>query len=610
MKNSKYVQLDPNALMEYIYDDSNLVSENYVITLNRNNDLRSFSVQNTEAGSNRYDNQYVTLDPVNNRTGIRDENEYNFLQNKDYSQTLPIRYDKVRIYFPPSYNFADNAGCYVRIYVMDFNNKNSVNLVQYYFDKQDQVRFNRELNINPTVNSLNGKDWGKYIEIQFPSPYTISQQRVNTIPTPSSINSNLTEGVGISTTSPIMVEFGFINQKTTINDVTTFLFSTPYETSVPLTPEFENLGLRIENAEDGDWFEIFGTVNSDINEFNQWINQSKNLGKNYYVEYEVTLFEENIKGNSMTIRKETDFNDPIEYRPIIKFSTTTAIIDVLMRVVDRGSNAIITRRASYGMLSDELSKYSRSVVRIVTGNQNIPKIYNLRNGGSIFDAFAGLNKRNFGNNGLNDLFNDGLTGNTEIIRVPYPVLVNVNNVVARSESELLNGKEWRGFGKLKLVIDPFDNIIKFNIAKSVEDKVEYLNMLDLGEINLYFKNFDTEVRTNLYRQSDDIDLERGTVIFKLRKENVSKARRIFQSGVNMFYITSTNAETNETNVVYEGTFIMSDSVQYVNDIAQTYENETEGVEIRRDNNQETAIVTRRRSSDPQSSSNNGGGENN
>lgn len=603
MKNSKYVQLDPNALMEYIYDDSNLVSENYVVTLNRNNDLRSFSAQNTEGGTNKYENQYVTLDPVNNRTGIRDEEEYNFLQNKDYSQTLPIRYDKIRIYFPPSYNFADNAGCYIRIYVMDFNNQNTVNLVQYYFDKQDQERFNRELNISQTVNSLNGKDWGKYIEIQFPSPYILSQQRVNTIPTPSSINSNLTEGVGISTTSPIMVEFGFINQKTTINEVTTFLFSVPFETSVPLTPEFENLGLRIENSEDGDWFEIFGTVNSDINEFNQWINQSRNLGKNYYVEYEITLFEENIRGNSMTIRKETDFNEPIEYRPIIKFSTTTAIIDVLMKVVDRGSNAIITRRASYGMLSDELSKYSRSVVRIATGNQNIPKIYNLRNGGSIFDAFSGLNKRNF-NSGLNDLFNDGLTGNTEVIRVPYPVIVNVNNIVAKSDSELLNGQEWRGFGKLKLVIDPFDNILKFNIARNIEDTVEYLNMLDLGEINLYFKNFDTEVRTNLYRQSDDIDLERGTVLFKLRKESVNKVRRIFQSGINMFYITSTNSDTNETNVVYEGTFIMSDSVQYVNDLAQDYQNENEGVEIRRDNNQETAIVTRRRTEGQDNNSNN------
>ena len=601
MKNSKFVQLDPKVLLEYIYDDSNLNSENYVITHDRNQGVRSYSANNSEGVVNRLENQYVTIDPITNKVGIRDETQYNFLQNKEYSQTLPIRFDKLKLHFPTNYNFADSVGCYLKIYVMDSNNEKSHNLVEYYFDKQDQFRFNREFQISPSVNNLNGQIWGKFIQLSYPSPYTVSLQKTNNLVTSNTINYNLTDGVGVSQTTPIMIEFGFINKKETINSIITYILSSPFQTSVPLTPDFENLGLSISPSIDGDWFEIFGTFNKTIAGFNEFIVSARNIGKRYYVEYIITQFEENVKGKSLNITIEQDFNDVVDYRPIIKYSTTTAAIDVTMRIVDKTDGSVITRRASYGMLPDELSKYSRSLVKINVTGQITPKIYNLRNGGSIFDAFAGLNKRKFSSD-VDDIFNDGTS--LEIVKVPFPVLVSINNIVAKSENALVNGKDWKGFGKLKLVVDPFDNLFKFVLAKNVEAKVEYFNLLELGEINLFFKNFDTELKTNLYRQSDGNDLERGTVIFKLKKDDVSKVRRIFQSGVNMFYITSTNTDNNETNVIYEGTFIMSDSIEYVNDLAKDYQDENEGVEIRRDNNQEFAVVTRRRS---QGDGNNSGG---
>lgn len=589
MKTSKFVQLDSQVLMEYIYNDSNLKAENYIITNNKDNDTISYSANNNTGSVNRYENQYFTIDPITNKTAQKNEEIYNFLQNKEYTQTLPIRHDRIKLHLPTNYNFADNSGCYLRVYVMDYDNNDFVNIVQYYFDKQNQTRFNRELQLDSVGSSINGRVWGKFIEIDFPSPYTVSRQRVNNLPTSNSINSNL-DPDGISTTSPIMVEFGFINSKETIGNITTYMFSNPYQTSVPLTPEFENLGLRIETAEEGDWFNIFGTYNKTASEFNRWIIQSRNMGKNYYVEYIITIFEENNKGKETVIRVNEDFSEPIEYRPIIKYSTTTASIDVTMRIVDRVDDSIITRRASYGMLPNELSKYSRSLVKINVANNKAPVIYNMRNGGNITDAFDGLNTR-----ALDSGFFEGFQPDAEVIRVPYPVLVNVNNVLARTDNALIDGDTWKGFGKLKLVIEPFDNIIKFKLGQGItNDKVDRINLLEMGTLNLYFKNFNNEVKTNLYRQSEENDLERGVVLFKLNKSSVNSVRKIYQSGVNMFYITSTNEETNETSVMYEGTFIMSDSVEYVDDLAINYQRENEDVEIRRDNNQETAIVTRRR----------------
>jgi hypothetical protein len=587
MRNEKFIQLDPDVLMEYIYDTNYLNSERYIITHDLNEDIRSYSANNDEGVNNRYENQYNLLDPVTNKVGIRNSEQYNFLQDRDYTQTLPIQYDRIKLHFPINYNFKDKAGCYIRVYAMDYDNNGLINLAQYYFDKQDQDRFNKELQLSSPPNTLNGKLWGKYIEIAIPSPKVISEQRTNNEPNSNSINYNLTAGKGISTTAPIMIEFGFINTKTTINNVITYLLGSAFQTSVPLTPDFQNLGIKIESSSGGDWFDIYGIYNGTIAEFNNWINTSISAGKRYYVEYDITIFEENIKGRTLTIRVDNNFNEKVEYRPIIKYSSTTAAIEVIMRIIDKVDGSIITRRAAYGILPDEISKYSRSLVKISVDGMKTPKIYNLRNGGSIFDAFNGLNNRK------QDLIG-GLQGSIETIRVPFPLLVNSNNVVAKTESSLLDGQEWKGNGKLKIIVDPFDNIFKFVLAKNVQNKVEYLNLLELGEISMNFKNYDSEVKCTLYRKSNDIDLERGTVLFKLNKNDVNKVRRIYQSGINMFYIVSNNETTNESSVIFKGTFIMSDSIEYVNDEAINYQDENEGVEIRRDNRQETAVVTRRR----------------
>jgi acetamidase/formamidase len=74
-----------------------------------------------------------------------------------------------------------------------------------------------------------------------------------------------------------------------------------------------------------------------------------------------------------------NFNETIEYRPIIKYSTTTAIIDVEMRLIDAVDDSYIIRRASYGMLQDEVSKYSLRLMKINLSNAAKPKIYNIKN---------------------------------------------------------------------------------------------------------------------------------------------------------------------------------------------------------------------------------------
>src|SRR5690606_21127237 len=105
------------VLMEYIYDDSYLKAENYVITHDLNTNRKSYSADNNMGVNNKYSNQYNVIDPITNKVGIRNSSTYNFLQDRQYTQNLPIRYDRVKLFFPINYNFEENAGCYIKVQV-------------------------------------------------------------------------------------------------------------------------------------------------------------------------------------------------------------------------------------------------------------------------------------------------------------------------------------------------------------------------------------------------------------------------------------------------------------------------------------------------------------
>ena len=145
------------------------------------------------------------------------------------------------------------------------------------------------------------KLWGKNIQIEIPAVSEISSQLTDNRPTENSINANLTNGNGLSLTSPIFIDFSFISAIQTINAVTTYKLVSPLTTTIPQTPEFEKLGLMIENSPNGDFFEIYGTYNNNIAEFKKFIDDSVSLGNRYYVQYNITMYEQNIRGKTSKI---------------------------------------------------------------------------------------------------------------------------------------------------------------------------------------------------------------------------------------------------------------------------------------------------------------------
>lgn len=576
---SKFLKVDKNVLIEYKYNKGNIVIEPYNLLVNSRDRKQSYLATDTTGTGNSLSNQLFRIDPVQNKYGKVNPNFYSFLQVKNFGSSTPLRHDTIKVHLPINWTFGEYLGFYIRVWTFDSSNRTQVELSNFYFDMTD-VNQQYLLNFTSPPLLFQEKLWGKSVDIQIPAVSEVSSQLTNNRPIDNSLNFNLTNGVGLSLNAPIFIDFHFINDVQNINGVINYILSAPVTTSVPQTPDFERLGLKIENSKNGDFFEIYGTYNDTIAEFKKFIDDSVSLGNRYYVQYNITLFEQNIRGKTMTITVTDSFNESIEFRPIIKYSTTTAIIDVEMRLIDSVDDSYIVRRASYGMLQDEVSKYSLNLMKINLKNAAKPKIYNIKN--AINPDLVGVAnsmgiisvdnnpKKPMTNRILNNSLINGSNGNggvvVEQIKVPFPVLVERFNVMAKSDSSVLDSKTFFGFGKIQILLYPFDNIVKFSIATGTADSPRYLDLTGYSEIKFTIKNDSNIISFDPFIESGEIDLVNGGLAFKITEAKFQEIKRIYNSGVNVFYITGTNLST--TSVVYTGLFKIFDDRNNVEELNQ------------------------------------------
>jgi hypothetical protein len=594
MKISKFAKVDRDVLLEYVYNDGNLLSEKYKILSNVKDNVSSFLSGDASATGNIKSNQLFKIDAVANKFGKVNTSYYSFLKDSDYSAGIPVRYDTIKLHLPINYTFGEHIGAYIKVYTYGYDNKTLYEISNFYFDISD-VNQSYLLNYTSPPLFFQEKLWGKNLTIEIPAVNQVSNQRVNGVVKNNSINSNLTGGIGLSLTSPIFIDFYFINKSQVLNSVTTYLMSSKVTVTVPQTPEFEQLGLRIDHSVNGDFFEIYGTYNDTIAELKLFLDNSVALGNRYYIEYTITLYEQNIKGKSMKVLVSDNFNEKIEYRPIIKYSTTTAIIDVEMRLIDAVDDSYIVRMASYGMLQDEVSKYSLNLSKINLRNANKPKIYNTRSGSGFGDANSGLGL-GMGNGMGNNI-------NVSTIKVPFPVMIDRSYIIGKSDNVIFQKNKYYGIGKLLINVFPFDNIINFVIAidftetgTETSSQIQYLDMSGMNDIKMEFKNPAIDVNVPIYRDAEN-SLEIGQVVFKIPKNKIPDIRKIYESGINVFYITTTTDDV--TTVIYTGLYKMYDSASNINDLNQnvpTLSTVSNNPIIIDDPNtkKETAIVTRKK----------------
>ena len=247
-----------------------------------------------------------------------------------------------------------------------------------------------------------------------------------------------------------------------------------------------------------------------------------------------------------------------------------------------------------------------------------PKVYNIKNAinpslvgksnsmGMVdeFVSSGGVGNVNFdgsdvsvsssGNNNGNNNGSDNGSGNIQTIKIPFPVLVEKFNVIGKSDNTIFDNKTFFSNGRIQIVLYPFDNIVKFVLASGESNAPDYMDLTIYSDLSFVIRNDFDSVTFPLYSETDEIQLDIGQIVFKLDKNKYNRIKSIYDSGINVFYITGTNQDV--TSVVYNGLFKIfetRDNISSLNDELASGLDPSILDDPNLAGGQETAVVTRR-----------------
>lgn len=543
---SKFIKINANLLLEWVYDTDNLTQENYYISNNLNINNRGY-ISQTNGYLNNLTNNVFPVDPVIKKYARFDSSKYNFLKLETYT-TSYVQFDKLRLYLPTSYSFDDNDydGFYIRVYTFDYNNNKTYDLCSYIYD--DTVQ-NNDITLNEEF-LYDEQSWGKYLMMDIPSADIISKQRTSSsstnIPTPNSINTNLTKGVGLSQTSPIFIEFAFVTSKQTILGNTYFFLSDISTSSISKTAEYADLAANIEESANGDYFEIYGSYIQSNENLDDFIDELKSKGRVVRIEYVISLYEENILMSTQTILVTENYSKKLLYRPIISFSNTTAAIDVEMKIVDLVDNSYFSKYTSIS-LTNNLFKYGKRLVQIDISNAYRPKIYNLKN------------------SSVNSIVTETQVPDITLTKVNYPVIVEREKIMVSSTSS--NSSEYKSMGLSEIILNPFGNTVKFMLASDISNDgtATPYNLAPLSENSIFtlsFKSDSNFLEKDLWTESNENNFENGIILFKIEEKDLDTINKIGKNNKN-YYITVKSIKTGVRSLLYSGKWVNYNDVIFI-----------------------------------------------
>lgn len=311
---------------------------------------------------------------------------------------------------------------------------------------------------------------------------------------------------------------------------------------IPNQDEYQDLAAVIEPATDGDYFLLYGTKDGSISEFDKYIlNRIETSSDDIVVFHDVSVYEQITsffdKSYEMSITQVENFSNPIPFRPVIQnASTATAYnIDYTLRIYNQSNNTQIVKRASF--TSYDVGKFGKKLRTInLPAANKIFKVYNtlpnVLENKQIIENLATLpsNQTRFVPTFIERM--NIVTGSTNV------TIVN-NEAVDNSEIT------YYADGASQLVLSPFDNYVKFKIAKKSGDDLINISLESVDKVILNLGNVVIENSLNYA----DVELGEGEIMFKISEANSIAASK---EKNNTFMLSIQNG-TDKT-LIHHGTF--------------------------------------------------------
>lgn len=556
---SKFVQLTPYLLMEYMYADepqpetyfvnSGPITVGYqkmingymsdsIQVFNPNSD---FDVTHNTANNSVVQigtNSFVTLD-ANLIIPFNDYSE-KLTNTADLTITFPsnisVVYDTVRYHIRAGYNLNNIDGLILQIELQD-QDLSFVTISQILLKKGTEQNY--VLNPNPVTIGSNIYD--KYFEIKVPNSLSMNNQYLVASDNfkPQTLASLISKsGNGFVYDAPIRIGVW------QVESIVDFEGYARYDSArvglLSLEPEdpFSNIGATIKESDQGQFFEYFATDNEGFIE--DFILFQNSIGNNYYISHKIEVLEQIgtalIQTSSFESIQTTAYDSPNYYRPIVKNASyaVSFTLRYTMSLVNTVDQSRVDRISSY--TSDNPAQWGTNITPIQL--QNLPQVQKIYN--RVYDQ-PSIN-----------VGNSLLPPPKEILKYTN-VFIQQNYVTATSsnltfsagtlaESVGTTSVTAVGSGKLTVSVSPFDNYYKFKFIKNVANGTP--SAIDLSDSGLFKMAFIDQSGNKTYVPAlADLTIARPALGEMAFKVDESTAEKILQFTDRRFFITNGGGAT-------------------------------------------------------------------
>jgi hypothetical protein len=610
---SKYIQIDPQILLEYIYTDQ--LAPEVIPTSTSGN--RILILDNQYTGSNflfNEDNPNIVTGNTRIKSAIPIDSEktrYAYLTNKnvlnylDFDENLDsvndllnqltspinvpvkgIQYDTIRLHLISGFSFEGKGDGFIFEALIRDRNLNLHNLLSIVYRSSDSYEIN-----NPSPFISNEKLYTKYIEIKVPALNYLVDDYVINKTNPNAISNLLTNGSGLNVQNTLNLSLKFINNTEVVNGQTYFNLRESREVSVNKLDEFSGLSASINESISGDFFELYGEYNGNIYE-NFIIELNTRPNTDLIVVHDIIVLEQIgttfTKTSEQSFIQSDNFSTPYRFRPIILNShiATSYRINYTLRILNKIDNSQIIRQSQYS--SFNVKKYGRRIRKLNLGT--VPTVTNIYN--KVFPDTDSVLLNNSSRSIFNDInnirsdfkqtefvmgFNESINISSSISSVKTePSVLEEGDIIPTGQGEevtvgdaALEITDISGTGKIfaqsegYINITPFDNFIKFVLYNTSESDAKDTNtpeLLDLTNMGSFYITFiddenGDEIRIENYTNIKGLSPANGEVVFKISKE---QSKKILKFNSNSFFISSLlkiNDSKSDETMVYTGVWL-------------------------------------------------------
>ena len=415
MANStRYYQLTKNILLEYVYVDTEsdltnnsteriidlknknklYITDNkfngkkYLFCRDENGDNKSgHNYENLVLGVNKNDSKMVKV--LNEKTGYRYDTKTSDLDTRivtfEDEDSCDVFFDTCIIHFTGSNYFGDYDSLIFQAFVNDLDGT-QISLANILFKRTDDV----ELNDKPLL--INQKLYTTHISFRIPSTYFMCNR------SGKDFVKKISKYEKLQKDTPI--QFNILGVKATYSTGGFDFFNTERLNSVqiPFFDSYKKVNVIIEEAKDGDYFNIYARVNNGGTSTMSFSDYMYTLDANpseYIIMHEITLWENyvDIYGSLKSVKTHSEYHlvnlstneddneidDIIKFRPVCMYANRDVnfIIEDTLRIINTEDNTTIVKKTSKSF--GNANKYGKKIGKIF--NDEAPlrvNVYNKR----------------------------------------------------------------------------------------------------------------------------------------------------------------------------------------------------------------------------------------